>query len=72
MNNWWTNNKVTTLFLQKPLILTSIGIICISVWNNIIALVGLMIAMLRKQNKDIHGTINGTITAADENEQKLG
>jgi len=31
-----------------------------------------MIAMLRKQNKDIHGTINGTITAADENEQKLG
>lgn len=31
-----------------------------------------MIAMLKKQNKDIYGTINGTIKTADENAQKSG
>lgn len=31
-----------------------------------------MIAMLRKQNKGIYGTVNGTIKAADENAQKPG
>lgn len=41
-------------------------------WNNFIALVDLMIVMLKKQNKGIYGTVNGTIKGADENAEKPG